>query len=202
MKFYDISVPLSPKTANWPGGVTYKREEIKTSAIVSTLVIRSHYATHIDAPRHFLFDKKTVDQLSLSAMIGKFKVFDIKSKSKILVSDISKLKITKGDRVLFKTSNSNIILDSKFNPNFISLSAEAALYLANKKVSLIGIDYFGIEAKGSPGHLVHNTLLKNNIVVVEGLNLKKIKPGLYQGAILPLKIEGGDGAPARAVLWN
>ncbi len=202
MTFYDITVPLSPKTANWPGGVKYRREEIRTSAIVSTLTIRSHYATHVDAPRHFLFDKKGVDALPLSAMIGKFKVFEVKSKKLILKADIIKFNISKNDRVLFKTINSNIVTGAKFDPDYVSLSAEAAQYLAQKKISLVGIDYFGIEAKGSPGHLVHKTLLKNNIVIVEGLNLQKIKPGTYNGAILPLKIEDGDGAPARAVLWK
>ena len=202
MKFYDISVPLSSNTANWPGGVEYKRQEIKTSAIVSTLTIRSHYATHVDAPKHFLFDKSGVDQLPLSSLIGKFKVFELKSKSQILKQEIINLKIFKGDRVLFKTINSNIITDSKFDPFYVSLSTEAAIFLASKKIALVGIDYFGIEQKGDKEHLVHKNLLKKNIVIVEGLNLQKIKPGIYHGAILPIKIEGGDGAPARAVLWK
>jgi len=202
MKFYDITVPLSPETANWPGGVEYKREETKTSAIVSTITMRSHYATHVDAPRHFLFNNASVDKIRLDLLIGKYKVFSVTSKSQIVVADIKKLSINKGDRVLFKTINSNIVTGKKFNPNYISLSVEAAEYLAKKKIALVGIDYFGIEAKGSPGHLVHRTLFKNNVIIAEGLNLQKIVPGIYNGAILPLKIENGDGAPARAVLWK
>ncbi len=202
MKFFDITVPLSEATANWPGGVEYKREEIKTSAIVSTLTIRSHYATHVDAPKHFLFNKQSIDKILPSTLIGEYKVFTIKTKDQIKLLDIHKLDIKKGDRVLFKTINSNIVSGSKFNPNYVSLSVEASKFLAAKKITLVGIDYFGIEAKGSPEHLVHTTLLKNNIIIVEGLNLQKIKPGIYQGAILPLKIAGGDGAPARAVLWK
>jgi arylformamidase len=202
MKFYDISVPLSTHTANWPGGVEYKREEIKTSAIVSTITIRSHYATHVDAPKHFLFDKTSIDKIPLEKLVGKYKVFEVTSKQFITVDDISKLKINKDDRVLFKTKNSSFITKKEFNEKYVSLSAEAAAFLAKKKIALVGIDYFGIEAKGSPGHLVHTTLLKNNIVIVEGVNLKAIKPGIYNGAILPLKIENGDGSPARAILWK
>ena len=202
MKFFDITVPLSPRTPNWPGGVEYKREEIHTSAIVSTLTIRSHYGTHVDAPRHFLFNDQTVDKLALQTLIGKFKVLEVKSRVQIMPEDIKKFPIKKGDRILFKTINSNIITGSKFEPNYVSLSLAAAEHLAKKKAALVGIDYFGIEAKGSPGHLVHKTLLKNNIVIVEGVNLQNIKPGDYDGAILPLKIESGDGAPARAVLWK
>ncbi len=202
MKYFDITIPLSPHTPNWPGGVPYKREEIRSSAIVSTLTIRSHYATHVDAPKHFLFNRQGVDALDISALIGKYKVLEVKSRVQIKLEDIKKFTIKKGDRILFKTINSNIISGAVFEPNYVSLSLETAQYLAKKKIALVGIDYFGIEAKGSPGHLVHKTLLKSNIVIVEGVNLQAIKPGTYNGAILPIKIEGGDGAPARAVLWK
>lgn len=202
MKYYDISVPLSPNTANWPGGLEFKREELQTSAIVSNLQIRSHYGTHVDAPRHFLFNKESVDKLELNTLIGTFKVFEIKTEKFIETEHVKNLKIAKGDRVLFKTRNSKFITKKKFNPDYVSVALDAARFLAKKKITLVGIDYFGIEAKGSPGHLVHKTLLKNNIVIVEGVDLNAVKPGTYQGAILPLKIENGDGAPARAVLWK
>lgn len=203
MKYYDISLALGPTTPNWPGSQKFVREEIKTSAITSKLVLASHYATHVDAPKHFLFDKKSIDQLPLGALIGKFKVFAVISKKQIMLSDISKLKINFGDRILFKTRNSNFISTKKeFTENYVSLSAEAAVYLAKKEIILVGIDYFGIEAKGQPGHPTHTVLLSKNIVVVEGLNLKNVPAGTYNGAILPIKISGGDGAPARAVLWK
>jgi arylformamidase len=202
MKFYDITVPLSPATANWPGGVEYRREEIVGTAIVSTLTIRSHYATHVDAPKHFLFDKKSIDQLPLNILVGKYKVFALKSKQQISEADLKPFKINPGDRILFKTRNSTLVTKAAFTRDYVSLSTEAARYLAKKKIALVGIDYFGIEAKGNPGHMVHKTLLSKNIVIVEGVNLSKITPGTYNGAILPLKIEGGDGAPARAILWR
>jgi arylformamidase len=202
MKFYDITVPISENTPEWPGDVKYQREERKTSAIVSKLTMSAHFGTHIDAPKHFLFKKKSVDALQLEALVGKYKVFDIKSHNQIVLEDVQKLPIAKNDRILFKTTNSNIVTGHKFNPNYVSLSLEAARFLVNKKIALVGIDYFGIEAKSAPGHPVHTALLSQNIVVVEGLNLQKIKPGIYQGAILPLKIVGADGAPARAVLWK
>jgi arylformamidase len=203
MKYYDISLSLGPTAPNWPGSQKFFREEIKSSAITSKLILASHYATHVDAPKHFLFDKSSVDQLPLAAMIGKFKVFAVTSKKQILLADIAKLKINTADRILFKTRNSNFIASKKvFTENYVSLSAKAAAYLAKKKIALVGIDYFGIEAKGQPGHPTHTALLRKNIVIVEGLNLKNIPTGIYNGAILPLKIAGGDGAPARAILWK
>jgi arylformamidase len=202
MKFYDLTVPLSPNTANWPGGIKYAREEVKTSAITSNITMRSHYATHVDAPKHFLFNKQSVDKIPAGSFIGKYRVLEIKNPKIIERRDIEKLKIAGGDRVLFKTRNSGFVTKKEFNPNYVSLGLDAAQYLAEKKIALVGIDYFGIEAKGSPGHLVHKTLLKNNIVIAEGLNLSKIKTGIYNGAILPLLVADGDGAPARAILWK
>jgi arylformamidase len=201
--YYDISIPLSPATPAWPGSEPFKREESQGSAITAKLTMPSHYATHVDAPKHFLFDKKSIDQVPVASLVGTFKVFEVTSKVQIMVKDIAKFKINAGDKILFKTSNSKFVGSKKeFTEHYVSLSGEAAAYLAKKKVTLVGIDYFGIEAKGQPGHPTHNALLKKNIVIVEGLDLKKVPTGTYNGAILPLKIKDGDGAPARAVLWK
>ena len=202
MKFYDITIAISSHTPEWPGDNKYKREERRTSAIVSKLTLSSHFGTHIDAPKHFLFKKNSVDKIALGKLIGSYKVFTMSSKGIISRRDILGLPIQAGDKILFKTSNSAIVTKKKFNDHYVSLGLDAAKFLAKKKVALVGIDYFGIEAKSSPGHLVHKELLKKNIVIVEGLNLAKITSGIYQGAILPMKIENGDGAPARAVLWK
>jgi arylformamidase len=203
MKIYDISVSLSPEAPEWPGSQKFEREEFRGSAITSRLTIASHYGTHIDAPKHFLFDKKSIDQIPLAALIGKFKVVEVASKHQIFIKDFSKYKVSAGDKILFKTSNSKFVASRKdFTSDYVSLSVEAAKFLADKKISLVGIDYFGIEAKGQPGHPTHTALLSKNIVVVEGLNLKGVKSGIYSGAILPIKIKEGDGAPARALLWK
>ena len=108
----------------------------------------------------------------------------------------------KGERLLFKTRNSKLYKKGKFTADYVSLSLEGARYLTHKKIFLVGTDYLGIEAKSAPGHPVHKTLLAAGIVNVEGLDLSKIKPGIYNLAVLPLKIRAGDGAPARAVLWR
>lgn len=202
MKFYDLSLPLSGATPQWPGDTKFKRAENKTSAIVSKLTMSSHFATHVDAPKHFIFNQTSIDRLPLAKFIGKFKVVEIKSGPRILVADLKKAHIAPGDRVLFKTSNSKIVTRKKFTSNYVSLSLEAAKFLANKRVALVGTDYFGIEAKSAHGHPVHKALLAKNIPIVEGLNLSGVKPGFYQGAILPIRIAGGDGAPARAALWK
>ncbi len=203
MKFYDITVELSPATSLYPGNPPYIRKELKNKDILSShLSLSSHYGTHVDAPKHFLWTKSGIEKTSLNSLLGLYKVFTIKTKNQIMLADIAPLNIGAGDRILFKTTNSKIVTHKKFDSNFISLSLEAAKFLVKKKVLLVGIDYFGIEARGSKNHPVHRALLASNIVIVEGLNLSTVKSGVYSGAILPLKIKSGDAAPARAVLWD
>lgn len=209
--------------AFWPRDTRFRREEYRGTAIVSKITMSSHAGTHIDAPRHFLFDKGTVDQIAISKLIGKCRVVEIrpllpsvpspgvgrvaggrersKLDNSITVSIVKRFNIKAGDKILFKTRNAELLKKTKFEKNYVSLSLEAARYLAKKKIDLVGIDYFGIEAKGSPGHPVHKALLRAGIVIVEGLDLRKVKPGRYNLVALPLKFIGGDGAPTRAILW-
>lgn len=202
MRFYDITFPLSKAVPGWPGDTKFEHKERKTSAIVSRLTLSSHFGTHIDAPKHFLFNKPGVDKINPNALVGIYKVFSIKNAKHITLGEIKKFDIKKGDRVLFKTRNSKLASRSKFTTDYVSLDLGAAKYLAQKGVLLVGTDYFGIEAKSAPGHPVHKQLLSKNIVIVEGLYLKDVSTGNYDGAILPLRLKNGDGAPARAMLWR
>ena len=87
----------------------------------------------------------------------------------------------------------------KFNKNFTYLDKTGAKYLAGKKIKCVGIDNLGIE-RNQPKHETHTILFKNDVAVVEGLELSKIKPGRYFFIGLPLKIKDGDASPIRAVL--
>lgn len=202
MRFFDATYPLSKTTVPWPGDTRFGRDENQGTAIVSRLVMSSHSGTHIDAPRHFLFNKGGVDAIALEKLVGPATVARITVFPLITLADVKKLRLKKGHRILFKTRNQKLVKKKSFNPDYVSLSPQAARYLASLPVSLVGIDYLGIEAKSAPGHPVHKTLLAKNIVIVEGVNLEKIKPGNYQMAALPLKIKSGDGSPCRVVLWR
>lgn len=202
MKFLDISLPLEAGMVVWPGDVGFARRESRGSAIVSVLRLSSHHGTHIDAPRHFLFNSKTVDRIALSKLIGAAQVLEVRSQNLIEVADLKAAALRPHDKILFKTRNAQLYLKKHFDPNYVSLSLAAARYLARKKIDLVGIDYYGIEAKNTPGHPVHKVLMRAGIVIVEGLNLAKVKAGKYNLAVLPLMIKAGDAAPARAVLWK
>jgi arylformamidase len=226
MKYFDISLPLQEGMVAWPGDTRFGREESRGKAIVSKIIMSSHTGTHIDAPKHFLFDRGGVDSIALEKLIGKCRVIEIKfspvrssisllpeeglgevgeersKRNQISVSDLKKFHIKAGDKILLKTRNSKLISRPQFTSNYVSLALNAAKYLAAKKISLVGIDYYGIEAKSAPGHPVHKTLLRAGIVILEGLDLSQIKPGDYRLAALPLRIKKADGSPARVILWK
>lgn len=206
MKFYDLSIPIKQDMLVWPGdsGV-----EIKTLATVkkdgvgeSRFSFGSHTGTHIDAPKHFVAGATAVDEIALEKIIGKCFVVDLTGidHKEIMVSDISNLGVGKGSRILFKTGNFKYLHGKKFPREYISLSLEAAQYLAEKGVVLVGIDFLGIEKRKNPGHPVHTTLLKAGIVNVEGLDLREVPQGYYQIFCLPLRVVGADGSPARVIL--
>jgi len=105
------------------------------------------------------------------------------------------------ERVLFHTRNSSC-WNEGFRKDFTHLLPEAAEELIEMGVKLVGTDYLSIEKFHSGDHRTHLTLLSNNVVIIEGLNLSEVPAGDYELICLPLKIaEGaGDGAPARVVL--
>ena len=202
-QFFDITTPLNSSLIAWPGESGFSRTpDLGEEAEVSRLEMGSHTGTHIDAPKHFIRGGDSIDNLFLDSLIGKCVVVELEySGNLISKEDIDK--IPKGfERVIFKTENSrkNLLTKNEFETNFVSLSLEAAEELVKRNFKLVGVDYLSVEAKGSPGHPVHNTLLKNNIVSLEGCNLVDIVSGEYKIYALPLRIEGGDGSPARVVL--
>lgn len=202
MKIYDISLTLSPELKTSPNENFFNLEFIKkfreNQVNLSKVTLGNHNGTHVDAPLHFLENGKGVDQINTEQLIGHCQVLEVLPKGFTIEKEDIETKIT-SERVLFKTTNS-LLLDKPFTTEYISIGLSAAEYLVEQKVKLVGIDYFGCEAKGSPGHPVHNTLLRGEVVIVEGINLADIEAGEYAIFVGPLKIAGADGAPARVFL--
>lgn len=190
----------------WEGDAKVSVRQIATlkkdSVSLSQFSLGSHTGTHVDAPSHFLEDGEPLDKIPLKNLIGKCQVLDLTNidHQEIQVSDLLGVSIQKNDRILFKTGNFNLLQNSTFPNSYISLSLEAAEFLAEKGVVLVGTDFLGIEKKGNPGHPVHKALLSKGVVIVEGLNFKDVSAGVYNLICLPLNVVGVDGAPARVVL--
>jgi len=190
----------------WPGDskVNIGREmEIARgdTANLTHLDMSAHTGTHMDAPLHFMENGKDISRMPLSAVIGEVRVLEINGVDVIGTEDLKRHEIKKDERILFKTKNSDLNwYDEPFNENFVHLSTEAAEYLANLKVQMVGIDYLSISGYKKNEARVHKAILQAGIWVIEGLNLTGINPGRYELVCLPLKILGGDGAPARAII--
>jgi len=115
-------------------------------------------------------------------------------------ADLEKHDLAGHTRVLLRTRNSTFLSDPEFHRDYTFLAPGGAEYLVAKGVKLVGIDYLSIEQFHSGHHRTHRTLLAKNVVIVEGLNLRDVNAGEYDLVCLPLRLEGLDGAPARAVL--
>ncbi len=175
------------------------------SANVSALHLGAHTGSHVDAPAHFIAGARKVDALPLDVLIGPARVVRVPDEVREIGPDLIAQSNLRGvERVLFHTRNSAFWEESDFRRDFTYLDAEAAQMLIEMGVRLVGIDYLSIEKFKSSDHKTHLTLLRNSVIIVEGLDLREILAGDYELICLPLKIAGGsgDGAPARAVLRN
>lgn len=203
-KIYDISVSLRESMPLWPGDPGYNWTQTKSiekgeAANLSKMSLGSHTGTHLDAPVHFVKGAKTIDQMPVEALIGKVTVFEVDCMHRITRGDLEKLDIGGVSRALFKTRNSSLWSRDDFTADFVSFDVSAAEYLAGKGVQLVGIDYLSI-GPFEDGVEVHQAFLKNDIMLLESVNLSGVAPGDYELICLPLKVLGSEGAPARAIL--
>jgi arylformamidase len=152
----------------------------------------------VDAPDHFLENGAGAESLPLEALIGQADVVDATSATVALdLITLRNLELLppEAERILFKTRNSQLWSRDEFTRDFVRLDGEAASFLVERGVKLLGIDYLSIGDAEA-----HRILLGAGVVCVEGLDLRGIEPGSYELICLPLKLVGSDGAPARAVL--
>ena len=202
----DISVPLYSGMVHWPDNPAVRIERIQDqsrgdAANVSKFELGAHTGTHMDAPRHFLADGAGLDELPLDATIGPARVIPIVHPNAIHPEELEGHRLRAEERVLFRTRNSERCWKTdRFVEDFVYISAAAAKYLVQRKVRTVGIDYLSVGGYVHDGVETHQILLGAGIWLIEGINLAAVKPGAYELICLPLRVVGGDGSPARAVL--
>jgi polyketide cyclase len=169
----------------------------KSDYYESRMDMDMHCGTHIDAPLHMLKGGDTIEKYDLSKFIGDCKLFDLTDVDEaIRKKNIENLDIQKDDIVIFKTKNS---FDQGYNPKFVYIEEDAALYLSEKGIKTVGIDAMSIE-RDKKEHPSHKIILGANIGVIEDLYLKNVGQGQYFLSALPLNIRGSEASPIRAVL--
>ena len=204
-KIYDVSLTIQPDMLVWQGNAPVSIDTVKSisqgsSSNVSLLHIGTHTATHVDAPIHFIPDAPGVDSIEPDVLLGKARLFQLPDASHIDRKLLEKLDMKGIERVLFGTRNSALLKRKQLEPDYAYVSEDAASYLVDTGIKLVGIDYLSIEQYHKEGHPTHNTLLKAGMVIVEGLDLSGVPQGDYELLCLPLKIKDADGAPARVFL--
>ncbi|HVR69348.1 MAG TPA: cyclase family protein [Vicinamibacteria bacterium] len=204
-KIYDLTVPLSPQLATFPGDPPFQSDPVYRirdghPCNVSRLTLGTHAGTHVDAPRHFLEDGARVDELPLEILTGKARVVSIPAREAVDRADLEALDLRDDLRLLIRTRNSGQLRQPEFRPDFVYLTPEAASYLVQVGIKLVGWDYLSIEKFGSRDFPAHHALLGAGVILVEGLDLSQVEAGEYELTCLPLKVAGGDGAPARVIV--
>ncbi len=205
---YDVSLPISNRMITWPGdpGVNVARTlrmEDGDPANVSAIEMGAHTGTHVDAPFHFIPEGKPVDTLPLDVLIGPALVYHLPDVDAIDSAHLDALQIPPtAKRLLFKTRNSDLWARGvdEFQEDYVALTADAARWIAERGVRLVGVDYLSVQRFHDQEPATHVTLLQAGVVVIEGLNLSEVAPGAYDLYCLPLKLVGADGAPSRTIL--
>jgi arylformamidase len=205
MKFIDVSVPLDEHLPSYPGNAPLEIEPVKRlargdSSNVSTLRLSAHAGTHVDSARHFFDTAGGIEALSLDLLCGRARVIEVSSTRAITAEDLQEKELAGETRVLIKTSNSRLWGDPTFHTNYIGVGESAARYLVEQGVTVVGVDYLSVEPFKTPNAPTHHILLGAGTIVIEGLNLRDVAPGVYEMFCLPLNVVGADGAPARVVL--
>jgi arylformamidase len=204
-RFYDITMTIENGMLSWPSDGPVRIEKIRSMdngerLNLSRLDMSAHTGTHVDAPVHFIQEGSGIESVPLDILIGPAAVVHLPGVREIGAGELKAAGIPPDtQRLLLKTENGKLLGQKQFKKDYSFFTLEGAQYIIDSGVRLVGIDYLSIAAYGS-GEAVHQALLGEGIVIIEGVDLREVSAGPYNMIALPLKIDGCDGAPARVVL--
>lgn len=202
-RIVDISPLVSPRLGVWPGDVPYAAEwalQIAQGANIDLSAIRAtvHLGAHADAPRHYAGGAPGIHARELERYYGPCQVMDAAIGRGERVRPRHLAQPVRAERVLFRTAT--FPDPEKWNADFGALSAELIEYLWRSGVHLVGIDTPSIDPQEDKVLESHHAVAARDMAILEGLVLTDVQPGLYTLVALPLKLEGADASPVRAVL--
>jgi arylformamidase len=206
MRYWDISEPLEPASATFPGDTPFTqewvaRQERGAACNVSTIRVSTHVGTHTDAPLHYDVAGSDMASVPLHAYMGRCRVLDVRGEgapSLVPASALPPAKLRGVERVLLRTSDAH---DHRvWNHGFTALGPAAAKALADAGVVLVGIDTPSMDHADSKDLSGHQALYAGGVAILENLDLRGVPEGDYELIALPLRIVGGDSSPVRAIL--
>ena len=208
-RVHDVSLPISPDLAAFPGNPAplirpLQRVADGAATNLSEVRLGSHTGTHVDAPAHLLETGVGVDALPFDVLIGTAEVADAgRVEAVIRAADLAALDLAPGTtRLLLRTRNSAFWHGppQAYPTDYVALAPDAATWLVERGIRLVGTDALSVEPFGAPGRPTHRILLEAGVVIIEGLDLYAVAAGRYTLVCLPLRLMDADGSPARVVL--
>jgi len=208
-RIFDVTIPFSADLPVWPGDPAIELRPLARTADgdpcnTTQIVCPTHCGTHVDPPFHFIHQSGRLDDIPIERWVGACQVVHIPDEvTRIEPEHLESAGIAaETTRLLFKTSNSRrwASIPLVFETDYVALTPAAARWIVERGLKLIGIDYFSFECFDDAENETHRTILGNDVIAIEALDLREIQPGFYQLVCLPLKIASGDGAPARVIL--
>jgi arylformamidase len=206
MSWIDVSMPCRAGMVTWPGDPFVDISQVMDmergdSCNLTRLNMSAHTGTHMDAPRHFTRTGVSMSAWRPEDTVGPCRVIAIEDPVAIRAAELAPHTPQAGEILLFKTQNSRLrYQDNTFHEDFVYLANDAAQLLAKARVRTVGIDYLSIGGFHHDLVETHVTILGAGIWVIEGLMLDEVAAGDYELCCLPLRLQGADGAPARALL--
>ena len=210
----DISIPLGkdiPELAMETSDGEVPRSSVKRffdvekgdKVTMSRIEMDSHDGTHIDSPLHFIKGGTSIDEMPIGTAIGPARVIEIMNEKEITVEELEPYRISKGERILFKTKNSPRVYGTRvYKGDYVAITPATAEYLADIGILLVGLDFLTIADKNPPENItkVHLSFLTRGIYILEAVNLDGVAPGNYELICLPIRLDKGDAGPCRAVI--
>jgi arylformamidase len=204
-EIYDISPTLSERTAVFPGDEPFSRNVSRdfnsgeSNFLLSSVRTTLHLGAHTDAPNHYDPSGVGIAERPLGYYFGPCQVITVRLQPgrRIRPKDIGETRIL-ASRVLFRTGSYPD--PDHWNGDFNSLSVELIDKLASQGVVLVGIDTPSIDPAEDKVLESHQAAARHDLAILEGIVLAHVSDGLYTLAALPLRLEGADSSPVRAVL--
>ena len=204
MKFFDVTRPIHPGMAVYPGDpevVVRRVSSIRTGAPANVSIGSSGLRRGPTClPLHFCEGAPAVDQLPLDVLIGPARLYEVAVRGQIDAASLVGFDLAACPRVLFRVCSSSHSPQAGGRPEAAGIGADAVEILIQAGVRLVGLEDSSADPPESADFPAHRTLLGAGVIIVEGLDLSAVPPGPYELLCLPLKLRGGDGAPARVIL--
>lgn len=206
MRIWDISEPIEPQTAVFPGDTPFSAEwvmrmERGASCNVSTIRLSAHLGTHTDSPLHYEAAGGDIAGVDLRRYIGRCRVLDVRGEGAPALVPAAALtpdRLRGVERLLLRTADRHD--HRRFDPGFTALGPAAAAVVVQAGIRLLGIDTPSMDHAEDKELGAHHVLTRGGCAILENLDLSQVAPGDYELIALPLRIVGGDSSPVRAIL--